>query len=123
MRAAVAAGVERSIKWLEANAARKERETPEQKANKAARDYARWNKRQLRLAVRAVQWERVTVALGAYAWEREDAKRKADEWRERIKQRTRETYSRAAAGCLTCAAYLADDSTNALYAEVFNVPV
>ena len=99
---------------------RKAAMTPEAKAAKAARDYVHWLRRQLRRAADAARWERLTVALEAHAWEREDAKRKADELRERITQRTRETYSRAAAGCETCAAFIADESANELYREVFS---
>lgn len=101
---------------------RKTAMTPEAREAKAARDYVHWLRRMLRRAVDAARWERLTVALEAYAWEREDAKRKADELRERITQRTRETYSRAAAGCLTCAAFIADEATDELYREVFNAP-
>lgn len=107
---------------MERYAERKARETPEQREAKAARDYVHWLRRMLRRAVDAARWERLTVALDAYAWERDEAKRKADELRERITQRTREVYSRAAAGCLTCAAFLADESTDDLYREAFNEP-
>jgi len=100
-------------------AARKAAMTPEAKAAKAARDYVHWLRRQLRRAVDAARWERTTVALEAHAWEREDAKRKADELRQRVRNRTSETYRRAASGCLHCASFLADDSTDALYAEAF----
>lgn len=103
-------------------AQRKARETPEQRERKAARDYVHWLRRQLRRAADAARWERITAALEAHAWEREGAKRKADELRERIKQRTRETYSRAAAGCLVCAQFIADESADELYREVFSEP-
>lgn len=103
-------------------AARKARETPEQRDAKAARDYVHWLRRQLRRAADATRWERITTALEAHAWEREDAKRKADELRERVRTRTAETYKRAAAGCLTCAAFLADDSVDELYRQVLNEP-
>lgn len=96
--------------------------TPEAREAKAARDYVQWLRRQLRRAVDAARWERITAALEAHAWEREDAKRKADELRERITQRTREVYSRAAAGCLTCAAFIADESADELYRETFTDP-
>ena len=103
-------------------AERKARETAEQREAKAARDSVHWLRRQLRRAADAARWERLTVALEAHAWEREEAKRKADELRERIAQRTRETYSRAAAGCHVCAAFIADESADDLYREAFNEP-
>lgn len=111
-----------TIARAERYAERKARETPEQKADKAARDYVRWLRRQLRRAADAARWEAVTVALEAYAWERGDAKAKADALRGRVKQRTRETYSRAAAGCLHCAEFIADESADALYSAVFTTP-
>jgi hypothetical protein len=101
---------------------RKAAMTPEAKAAKAARDYVHWLRRQLRRAADAARWERLTVALEAHAWEREDAKRKADEVRERVRNRTADTYRRAAAGCLTCAAFIADESADELYREVFSEP-
>ena len=107
---------------IEAREKRKAAMTPEAKAAKAARDYVHWLRRQLRRAADAARWERLTVVLEAHAWEREDAKRKADELRGRVTQRTRETYSRAAAGCLTCAAFIADESADELYREVFSEP-
>jgi hypothetical protein len=110
-----AAAIARAERYAE----RKARETPEQREAKAARDYVHWLKRQLRRAVDAARWEHVTAALEAHAWEREDAKRKADELRQRVRDRTAETYKRAANGCQVCAAYLADDSTDVLYAEAF----
>ena len=103
-------------------AARKAAMTPEAKAAKAARDYVHWLRRQLRRAVDAARWERTTVALEAHAWEREDAKRKADELRQRVRDRTADTYKRAAAGCLACAAFIADESADELYREVFSEP-
>lgn len=101
---------------------RKAAMTPEAKAAKAARDFIHWLRRQLRRAADAARWERLTVALEAHAWERDEAKRKADELRERITQRTREVYSRAAAGCETCTAFIADESADELYREVFSEP-
>lgn len=113
-----AAAIDRRDQWEKRKAAM----TPEAREAKAARDYVHWLRRQLRRAADATRWERVTAALEAHAWERDEAKRKADELRERVRNRTADTYKRAAAGCLTCAAYLADDSTDALYAEAFNDP-
>lgn len=111
-----------AVARMERYAERKARETPEQREAKAARDYVHWLRRQLRRAIDAARWERLTVALEAHAWERDEAKRKADELRERIAQRTREVYSRAASGCLYCAAFIADEAADLLYREVFNVP-
>jgi len=105
------------------HAERKARETPEQREAKAARDGIRWLRRQLRRAADAARWERLTVALDAYAWEREDAKRKADELRERVRDRTADTYKRAAAGCCISAAFIADESADDLYREAFTAPV
>lgn len=101
---------------------RKAAMTPAAREAKAARDYVHWLRRQLRRAVDAARWERITAALEAHAWERDEAKRKADELRERITQRTRETYSRAAAGCEVCAAFIADEAADDLYREAFNEP-
>jgi len=107
---------------MERYAERKARETPEQREAKAARDYVHWLRRQLRRAADAARWERVTVALEAYAWERDEAKRKADELRERVRNRTADTYRRAAAGCLYCAEFIADESADDLYREAFSGP-
>jgi len=113
-----AAAIARRDRWEKRKAAM----TPEAIAAKAARDYVHWLRRQLRRAADAARWERTTVALEARAWEREDAKRKADELRERVRDRTADTYKRAAAGCLTCAAFIADESADELYREVFSEP-
>lgn len=107
---------------IEAWEKRKATMTPEAKAAKAARDYVHWLRRQLRRAADAARWERITAALEAHAWERDDAKRKADELRERVRNRTADTYKRAAAGCLVCAAFIADESADELYREVFSEP-
>src|SRR5690348_1660520 len=112
------AALARRDRWEKRKAAM----TPEAIAAKAARDYVHWLRRQLRRAADAARWERLTVALEAYAWEREEAKRKADELRERVRDRTADTYKRAAAGCLACAAFIADESADELYREAFTAP-
>lgn len=104
------------------HAERKARETPEQREAKAARDYIRWLRRQLRRAADAARWERIAAALDVHGWQYAGAKAKADPIRERVRERTAEAYARAAAGCLVCATFIADESADDLYREAFNEP-
>jgi hypothetical protein len=114
------AELERYLHLAELRKLRKERTTPEQRARKAAQDDARKLRALLREAAEANQWARIETALDGFA--AFECRRKANALRDKVKQRTARVYARAAAGCDVSAAYLADDSTDALYAEAFNEP-
>ena len=94
--------------------------TPEQRARKAAQDDTRKLRALLRETVAAARWARIETALDGFnAFE---CRAKAAALRAKLTQRTAKVYAKAGAGCEVSADYLADDSTDALYAEVFNVP-
>lgn len=116
---AMAARIEREAAK---RARRKVRTTPEQRARKAAQDEVRILRRLLHEAAEAARWGRIVAALDDLGIQADGAKAKADALREKVKQRTAKVYAKAAAGCLVCADYLADDSTDALYCEAFSVP-
>lgn len=116
---AMAARIEREAAK---RARRKVRTTPEQRARKAAQDEVRILRRLLHEAVEAARWGRIVAALDDLGMQADGAKAKADALRAKVKQRTAKMYAKAAAGCLVCADYLADDSTDALYCEAFSVP-
>jgi hypothetical protein len=114
------AEVERYLHHAESRKLRKARTTPEQRARKAAQDDTRKLRALLRETADAARWARIETALdGLMAFE---YRRKADALRAKLAQRTAKVYAKAAAGCEVSAAYLADDSTDALYAEAFNGP-
>lgn len=116
----VEAELERYLHHAELRKLRKERTTPEQTARKAAQDDTRKLRALLRETADAARWARIETALDGFtAFE---CRRKVDALRDKVKQRTARVYARAAAGCDVSAAYLADDSTDALYAEAFNEP-
>lgn len=99
---------------------RKARTTPEQRARKAAQDDTRKLRGLLREAAEAARWARIETALdGIMAFE---CRAKADALRDQVTRRTRRVYERAANGCEIAAAYLADESTDALYTAVFTEP-
>lgn len=101
----------------ELRARRKTRTTPEQRSRKAAQDTVRKLRALVREAADVARWARIETALdGFMAFE---CRTKADALRAKVDQRTRRLYERAAQGCEVSAAYLADDSTDPLYAEAF----
>lgn len=104
---------------VELRAKRKERTTDAQRARKAAQDDTRKLWALLREAADAARWARIETALdGFMAFE---CRAKAEALRAKVEQRTRRLYERAAQGCEVSAAYLADESTDPLYAEAFQV--
>lgn len=110
----------RSLHDRELRAAKAARTTPEQRARKDAQDQVRKLRALLRETADAARWARIETALdGFMAFE---YRRKADALRAKLTQRTAKVYAKAGAGCEVSAAYLADDSTDALYAEAFNEP-
>jgi hypothetical protein len=116
----IEAELERYLHDAELREARKARTTPEQRARKAAQDEVRKLRGLLRETAEAARWARIETALdGFMAFE---CRAKADALRAKLAERTARVYTRAAAGCEVSAAYLADDSTDALYAEAFNDP-
>lgn len=116
------AELERYLHHAELRKLRKERTTPEQRARKAAQDDTRKLRALLREAADAARWERITAALDVYGMQAWGAKEKVAKLREQVTRRTARVYARAAAGCEVSADYLADDSTDALCAEVFTDP-
>ena len=117
--AAFDADIARYLHARELRERRKTRTTPEQRARKAAQDDTRKLRALLREAAEASRWERITAALDVYGMQAWGAKEKAAKLRDKVNQRTRRLYERAAQGCEVSAAYLADDSIDALYAEAF----
>ena len=101
---------------------RKTRTTPEQRARKAAQDEVRKLRALLREAADAARWERITALLDDIGMQADGAKAKADRLRDNVKRRTAKVYAKAAAGCLVCAEFLADESADELYREAFTDP-
>jgi hypothetical protein len=101
---------------------RKVRTTPEQRARKAAQDDVRKLRAILRETADAARWERITAALDVYGMQADGAKAKADRLRDKVTERTRRVYQRAAEGCMISAAFLADESADDLYRQAFNEP-
>ena len=98
-----------------AYAERTARPTDAQRERRAARDYARKLRALLRETAEANRWARIETALDGFtAFE---CRAKADALRDKVKQRTRRLYERAAQGCEVSAAFLADENLDPLYAE------
>jgi len=119
--AIVDAEIARYFHEAELRAAKKARTTPEQRARKAAQDETRKLRVLLRETADAARWARIETALdGFMAFE---CRAKADALRTKVTQRTAKVYTKAAAGCMVSAAFIADESADELYREVFNTPV
>lgn len=114
------ANVTRYLHDAELRKLRKARTTPEQCARKAAKDDVRKLRGLLREAAEANRWERITAALDVYGMQAWGAKEKAAKLRDKVKQRTARVYARASAGCIVSAEFIADESADELYREVFN---
>lgn len=118
--AMVADMLARRERYAAVHAQRKARTTPEQRARRAARDEVRKLWGLLHEAAEASRWARIETALdGFMAFE---CRAKADALRAKLAERTARVYARAAAGCVVCAEFIADNEADALYFAAFNDP-
>lgn len=113
-----AAELERYTQRADAYARRKARETPAQRERRAATADVRKLRELLHKAADAARWERITAALDTLGFQADAARATADTLRAKVTERTARLYTRAAAGCEVCAAFLADESLAPLYAEI-----